>query len=61
MMSGWLLAAPLERLMGLYNMGPDLMGLNFTTTLTVIGGGVLSGWGGAWSAVTRHLAAIQPK
>jgi cell division transport system permease protein len=60
-LSGWLLAAPLERLMGFYNSGPTLMGMNLATTLAVVGGGVLSGWGGAWSAVTRHLAAIQPK
>jgi len=59
--SGWLLAAPLERLMGLYSTDMNLMGLNLTTALIVVSGGVLSGWGGAWTAVTRHLAAIQPR
>jgi cell division transport system permease protein len=59
--SGWLLSAPLERLLGSYNAGLEIMGMNLATTLAVVGGGVLSGWGGAWSAVTRHLASIQPK
>jgi cell division transport system permease protein len=58
---GWLLASPLERLIGLYEADLSLLGLDGTTALLIIGGGVLSGWGGAWSAVSRHLAAIQPK
>jgi cell division transport system permease protein len=58
---GWLLAAPLERLLGLYDAQLDLLGMNASTALLVIAGGVLAGWGGAWTAVTRHLAAIQPK
>ena len=58
---GWLLAAPLERLIGLYESDLSLLGLDGSTALMIIGGGVLSGWGGAWSAVSRHLAAIQPK
>ncbi len=58
---GWLLAAPLERLLGLYGAELNLLGMNLGTALLVIGGGVVSGWGGAWTAVTRHLAAIQPK
>lgn len=58
---GWLLAAPLERLLGLYDAQLDLLGMNISTALLVVGGGVLAGWGGAWTAVTRHLAAIQPK
>lgn len=58
---GWLLAAPLERLIGLYESELSLLGLDGSTALMIIGGGVLSGWGGAWSAVSRHLAAIQPK
>jgi cell division transport system permease protein len=58
---GWLLAAPLERLLGLYDSELSLLGLNSSTALMIIGGGVLSGWGGAWTAVSRHLAVIQPK
>jgi cell division transport system permease protein len=58
---GWLLAAPLERLIGLYEADLSLLGLDGGTALLIIGGGVLAGWGGAWSAVSRHLSAIQPK
>jgi cell division transport system permease protein len=58
---GWLITAPLERLLGLYAVEIDLLGLNLRTVLLVFGGGILAGWGGAWSAVTRHLAIIQPK
>jgi cell division transport system permease protein len=58
---GWILAAPLERLIGLYDSEISLLGLDGTTALFILGGGILSGWGGAWNAVSRHLAAIQPK
>ncbi len=58
---GWLLAAPLERLIGLYESELSLLGLDGRTAVMIIGGGVLSGWGGAWTAVSRHLAVIQPK
>jgi cell division transport system permease protein len=58
---GWLIAAPLERLIGLYETNMNLLGLNWTTAFAMLGGGVLAGWGGAWTAVSRHLAAIQPK
>jgi len=58
---GWLLEGPLERLIGLYDSQLNLLGLNGATALTMVGGGVLAGWGGAWTAVSRHLAAIQPK
>lgn len=58
---GWLLSGPLERLIGLYESDVNLLGLDLQTITAIIGGGVLSGWGGAWTAVSRHLAAIQPK
>jgi len=58
---GWILAGPLERLIGLYESQLSLMGLDTSTAAVIVGGGVLSGWGGAWNAVSRHLAAIQPK
>ena len=61
LLGGWLLAAPLEHLLGLYGTELDLLGMNAGTAMLVIGGGVLSGWGGAWVAVTRHLADIQPQ
>jgi cell division transport system permease protein len=61
LVGGWLLASPLERLIGLYGAELNLLGMNGATAGLVLGGGILAGWGGAWTAVTRHLAAIQPK
>jgi len=57
---GWLLSSPLERLIGLYDSDMNLLGLSLSTVLTIVGGGILAGWGGAWTAVSRHLAVIQP-
>jgi cell division transport system permease protein len=58
---GWILAGPLQRLIGLYSADITLLGLDSTTAIAVFGGGILSGWGGAWTAVARHLSTIQPK
>jgi cell division transport system permease protein len=58
---GWLLTAPLEHLIGLYESDLSLLGLDASSALIMVAGGVLAGWGGAWTAVSRHLAAIQPK
>ncbi len=60
LLGSWLLAAPLETLVGLYTSEIDLLGLDLATMGLVLAGGVLSGWGGAWTAVARHLSAIQP-
>jgi cell division transport system permease protein len=57
---GWLLTAPLERLIGLYESELSLLGLDMGSALTMVAGGVIAGWGGAWMAVSRHLSAIQP-
>jgi len=57
---GWLITAPLERLIGLYESDLNLLGIDIRGVLTMIAGGILAGWGGAWTAVSRHLAAIQP-
>lgn len=59
--SGWLLTEPLERLIGLYETDLQLLGLDRNTVLAILGGGVLAGWGGAWTAVARHLSDIQPR
>jgi len=56
----WLLSGPIEQLIGLYGTNIQLLGINLTTAGTVLIGGLLAGWGGAWSAVRRHLSAIQP-
>ncbi len=60
LLGSWLLAAPLETLVGLYASEANLLGMDWATVGWVLAGGVLSGWGGAWTAVARHLSAIQP-
>jgi cell division transport system permease protein len=57
---GWLLAGPAERLLGLYGTQGGLQGLDGRTVLALVAVGVIAGWGGAWSAVARHLRAVQP-
>jgi cell division transport system permease protein len=58
---GLLLAAPVKQLLGMYGAQTQLLGLDGVTVLAVLAGGLVAGWGGAWGAVSRHLAAIQPK
>ena len=60
LIGGWVLSGPLERLIGLYSADIGLLGLDGSTALALLGGGVVAGWGGAWGAVSRHLSAIQP-
>ena len=57
----WLIAGPVERLIALYGSSFSPTGLDGTTSLAVLAGGLLAGLGGAWSAVARHLSIIQPK
>jgi cell division transport system permease protein len=57
----WALGGPVSRLAGLYGSSFELGGASAGTLLAVLAGGVLAGWGGAWTAVSRHLAAIQPE
>ncbi|MBL8200915.1 MAG: ABC transporter permease [Chromatiales bacterium] len=57
----WSLGGPIARLAGLYGSSFELGGASGGSVLAVLAGGVLAGWGGAWLAVSRHLAAIQPK
>jgi len=57
----WLLSGPVDRLATLYGGGFDGLGVDSGTFFTVLTGGILAGLGGAWSAVARHLSAIQPK
>ncbi|UCG73983.1 MAG: ABC transporter permease [Chromatiales bacterium] len=56
-----LLGGPVARLSMLYGGSFRLVGLDGTSSLAVVGGGLLAGLAGAWVAVARHLAAIQPK
>lgn len=60
-LSLWLLSGPIERLAGLYGSTFSPLGVDATTVLSILAGGLLAGLGGAWSAVARHLAAIQPR
>jgi len=57
----WLLSGPIERLAALYGSSFRPLGMDGGTVLAILGGGLLAGLGGAWSAVARHLAAIQPR
>jgi cell division transport system permease protein len=57
----WLLSGPVDRLASLYGGGFQGLEVNSATFFIVLAGGVLAGLGGAWSAVARHLSAIQPK
>jgi len=57
----WALGGSIARLAGLYGSNFELGGATGSSLLAVLAGGVLAGWGGAWTAVARHLAAIQPK
>jgi cell division transport system permease protein len=57
----WALGGPVSRLAGLYGSSFGLAGAGGRSLLAVLAGGILAGWGGAWLAVSRHLAAIQPR
>jgi len=57
----WALGGPITRLAGLYGSSFELGQASGSSLLAVLAGGILAGWGGAWMAVSRHLAAIQPK
>jgi len=57
----WLLSGPVERLVRLYGGGFEPFGIDGETLLTVFAIGLAAGLGGAWSAVARHLSAIQPR
>lgn len=57
----WALRGPLETLAGLYGAGGSLWKPGALSLPLILAGGLLAGWGGAWSAVARHLSAIQPR
>lgn len=59
--STWLIGGPVSRLVALYGSSFSPAGIDANTALAVLAGGLLAGLGGAWSAVARHLAVIQPK
>jgi len=51
---------PVRRLAGLYQSGFNLQTLSFAESLALLASGGLLGLLGAWLAVGRHLAAIEP-
>lgn len=55
------LSEPVGRLAGLYGRDAGLGAPGADTLLALVGGGVLAGLAGAWTAVARHLSAIQPR
>lgn len=54
------LDGPVHELAGLYGSDFDLRGLPLDTVALMLGAGALLGWLGSWTAVTRHLGAIEP-
>ena len=54
------LSGPVEQLIGLYGSEFVLSGLGVNDSLLLICDGVVLGWLGAWLAVSRHLARINP-
>ncbi len=56
-----LLAAPVQRIAGLYGSNFSLSGLGFTGGLGLLLAGVVLGWLGSFVAATRHLRAIEPR
>lgn len=57
----WLLSGPIGRVAALYGSSFRPLGIDGGTFLAILAGGLIAGLGGAWSAVSRHLAAIQPR
>ncbi len=56
-----LLAPPISRLLTLYGSSLDAVPLSPLVILLVFATGVGAGCAGAWTAVARHLAAIEPR
>lgn len=59
--AGVALSAPLDRLLDSYGHRLALRGVGAGTAFVVIACGVLLGWLGAFTVVTRHLAAGRPR
>lgn len=57
----WALGGPVGRLVRLYGGGFQPRGMDGATIALVFAVGLIAGLAGAWSAVARHLAAIQPR
>jgi cell division transport system permease protein len=57
----WFLAGPVGQLAELYQSSFQLSGLGVMGALNLVILGGLLGLAGSWLAVTRHLAAIEPR
>jgi len=57
----WILSGPVERLVRVYGGGFEPFGIDGGTLLAIFTISLSAGLSGAWSAVARHLAAIQPR
>ena len=57
----WFLQEPVGNLARLYDSAFQLRGLGMMGALNLVILGGMLGLGGAWLAVTRHLAAIEPR
>ncbi len=57
----WILSGPVARLVRLYGGGFAPFGIDAGTLLAIFAISLVAGLSGAWSAVARHLAAIQPR
>jgi cell division transport system permease protein len=55
------LADPVATLARLYGSSYALTGPNLEDTATLLGGGALLGWLGAWISANRHLRSIEPR
>lgn len=55
------LSGPVRRLVELYGSDFEPLGADGSTVLAVLAAGLAAGLAGAWTAVARHLAAIQPR
>lgn len=56
-----LLTGPVDRLLALYGGSLDSAHLPLGVVLLVFGAGVAAGCAGAWTAVAKHLSAIEPR
>ncbi len=55
------LEQPVGRLAGLYNSAFDVLELDLSESLSIIGFGVLLGLAGSWLAAARHMRKIEPR
>ncbi len=54
------LAGPIARVAAAYGSRFAIVGPSLETSLALLAGGALLGWGGAFVSATRHLRAIEP-